>query len=133
MHGRNAPKVFVQAIDGNISVVLRRELDSLFYSISGWHQQDGLLPVLGMKRLFTRPWWGRIWVLQEVTLPERAEFVCGSKRISRHRCSAAINAYAALWVILMQKALDSPWSFTAYHLAITTSLFHHRPNVMLSS
>jgi hypothetical protein len=42
-----------------------------------WAQ--GLLPDAGMHLLLTRPWWGRIWVLQEITLPENTEFVCGTR------------------------------------------------------
>ncbi|KAJ9652746.1 hypothetical protein H2198_008018 [Neophaeococcomyces mojaviensis] len=132
-HNLKHPDVVIATENGNLRIIHRRELDSLFYSISGWHQQDNLLPIAGMQRLFTRPWWGRIWVLQEITLPENAELVCGTKRISRRRCSAAINAYAALWMILTQKFLNDAPSFTKYHLAIITRPFHHKPNVMLSS
>ncbi|EXJ74130.1 uncharacterized protein A1O5_02424 [Cladophialophora psammophila CBS 110553] len=124
--------VMADTNEGNLRINRRRDLDRLFYSISGWHQQNNLLPVHGMQRLFTRPLWGRIWILQEITLPENAEFLCGTKRIGRSRCSAAINAYAALWIILMQKGQKEPLS-TQYHITITTRLFHYRPNFMLSS
>ncbi|KAF2804944.1 HET-domain-containing protein, partial [Mytilinidion resinicola] len=50
---------------------------------------DHLFPVASMKSLFTRPWWGRVWVLQEITVPKNAEFVCGTKKITRSRCSVA--------------------------------------------
>jgi hypothetical protein len=109
------------------------ELNEIFYSISGWHRHDNLIPVAGMQRLFKRPFWGRIWVLQEITLPSNAQFICGTKEISRRRCSAAINAYAALRLILMQKFENDPFSLKRYHQTITTQLFHHRPNVLLSS
>ncbi|KIW91970.1 uncharacterized protein Z519_06952 [Cladophialophora bantiana CBS 173.52] len=125
--------VMVVTDEGSLRIIRRRDLDRLFYSISGWHQQDDLLPVHGMQRLFTRPFWGRIWILQEITLPENVEFLCGTKRISRSRCSAAINAYAALWAILTEKCRNEALPVTRYHEAITTRLFHHRPNVMLSS
>jgi hypothetical protein len=108
-------------------------LHSLFYSISGWHNQDNLLPIAGIKRFFTRPWWGRIWVLQEITLPENAEFLCGSKRITRRRCSAALNAYCALRSVLTTTFTNQPQSLTAYQLKIVSDLFQHRPTVMLSS
>jgi hypothetical protein len=113
--------------------IFQDTLHRLFYSISGWHDQDNLLPVAGMKQLFTRPWWGRIWVLQEITVPENAEFICGTKRITRRRCSAALNAYCALWSILMARLTNQPESLTRYQLEIISVLFQHRPNVMLSS
>ena len=118
---------------GRFIVVSRDEVHRLFYSISGWHDQDGLLPVAGMKRLFTRPWWGRIWVLQEITLPENTDLICGTKMITRRRCSAALNAYCALWSVLAARHLVQPHMLTAYHREILLAVFQHKPNVMLTS
>jgi Heterokaryon incompatibility protein (HET) len=108
-------------------------LHNLFYSISGWHGQDNLLPVAGIKCFFTRPWWGRIWVLQEITLPENAEFICGTKSITRRRCSAALNAYCALRSVLLTRFANEPLSLTQYQHQIISNLFQHRPTLMLSS
>ena len=131
--GSKPSSVMVMAENGALHLIPRDELEKLFYSISGWHQQDNLIPLAGMRRLFERPFWGRIWILQEIALPDNAQFVCGTRRISRRRCSAAINAYTALWMLLMRKFQSDPTSFTQYHRAITTNMFHHRPNVLLSS
>jgi hypothetical protein len=108
-------------------------LRSLFYSVSGWHDLDNLFPMAGIESFFTRPWWGRIWILQEVTLPENAQFVCGTKTITRSRCSAALNAYCALRHILMARFTTQPTSLTSYQLEIVRTLFQHRPTIMLSS
>jgi hypothetical protein len=108
-------------------------LHCIFYSISGWHDLDNLLPIAGIKRFFTRPWWGRIWVLQEITLPENAEFLLGSKRIPRHRCSAALRAYCALRDVLAMSFANQPLSLTHYQLEIVRELFQIRPTLMLSS
>jgi hypothetical protein len=35
--------------------------------------------VLGIRDLMTRPWWPRLWVLQEATLAREATFVCGQQ------------------------------------------------------
>jgi hypothetical protein len=86
-----------------------------------------------MKRFFTRTWWGRVWVLQEITLAQNAEFLCGTKRITRRRCSAALNAYCALWSVLMGTFAGGPLSLTPYQLEIIRTLFQHRPTIMLSS
>jgi hypothetical protein len=123
-------RLTIRTFAGKILIISQHTLHSLFYSISGWHDQDNLLPIAGIKRLFTRPWWGRIWVLQEITLPENAEFVCGTKRITRRRCSAALNAYCALWSTLITKEIQS---LTPYQREIVISIFQHRPNIMLSS
>ncbi|KAK7177268.1 heterokaryon incompatibility protein [Paraphaeosphaeria sporulosa] len=117
----------------DVSVKDVQSLQKLFYSVSGWYDQDNLLPVAGIKQFFTRAWWGRIWVLQEVTLPKNVEFICGTKTLTRSRCSAVINAYIALWLVLMARFKLEPRSLTSYQLEIIKNLFHHRPNVMLSS
>lgn len=99
---RKADSIYIRfkRLDETVFSVPRVKLRNLFDSISGWAGQDSLLPLAGMKTFFTRPWWGRIWVLQEVTFAKDADFICGSKMISKTRCSAAINAYSTLWKIL---------------------------------
>ncbi|KAH0843862.1 hypothetical protein AYO21_09900 [Fonsecaea monophora] len=127
------PICAVTTEDNQLRFVSREELENLFYLMSGWREQDHLLPVAGIKRFFTRFWWGRIWMLQEMALPENAELLCGSKRISRRRCNAAISAYGALWATFMEKIQKGDTtSLTRQQLLFTTELFHHRPSVMLS-
>jgi hypothetical protein len=123
----------IETPTGKWLMVPQDTLHSIFYSISGWHDQDNLLPIAGIKRFFTRPWWGRIWVLQEITLPENAEFLCGSKRITRRQCCAALNAYCALRSVLTTMFTNQPQSSTPYGLEIMRNLFQHRPTIMLSS
>ncbi|KAL8785641.1 MAG: hypothetical protein Q9195_008561 [Heterodermia aff. obscurata] len=35
----------------------------------------------GLCRLLSRPWWTRVWTVQEAILPERLIFVCGKRRV----------------------------------------------------
>ena len=130
---RSQSKFRIRTLTGKILVFPKDDLHSLFYAISGWHDCDNLLPIAGMKRFFTRPWWGRIWILQEITFPENAEFLCGSKRITRRRCSAALGAYCALRSVLTTTFTNRSRSLTSYQLEIISDLFQHRPTVMLSS
>lgn len=118
---------------GEVFTFPQGKLDSLFYSISGWHDQDNLLPIAGIKQFFTRPWWGRVWVLQEITFPDNAEFLCGKKKITRRRCRAALHAYCALRSVLTSQFTNQPQTLTRYQLKIVSDLFQHRPTVMLSS
>ncbi|KAF2727912.1 heterokaryon incompatibility protein, partial [Polyplosphaeria fusca] len=53
-HGTSPTVTTTTAADR--TTVPRASLQDLFYSISGWHNQDNLLPVAGIQRLFTRPW-----------------------------------------------------------------------------
>lgn len=123
---------FIEAPDGGTIRVTRKALQDLFYSISGWNDDRNVLPIANIKRLFTRPWWGRIWVLQEVAIPEKVEFTCGTKRITRRRCSAALNAYCALWSTIASRYIDIP-RLRPYHLEIFLACFQHKPLIMLSS
>ena len=133
LRDRSHPNIMKGTIAGNLSTLIHDEISDLFYSISGWHDQSNLLPVAGIRHFFTRPWWGRIWVLQEISLPENAEFLCGTKRVSRRRCGAALNAYCALRSVITMKFTNEPQSLTLYHLEILRNLFQHRPTIMLST
>jgi hypothetical protein len=101
----------------------------LLHSIDGWHSGDNLLPMAGLKRLLHRPWWGRVWVLQEVALSHHAEFVCGTKTISRRGFSAAYNAYYALWEFLALREQQGQ-DLAGYHEEVL-GLASHRSKLML--
>lgn len=121
-----------QRSDGTSFSVPRLVLKSLFDSISGSAGQEDLLPLGSMKKFFARPWWGRIWVLQEITSAKEANFLCGFKTINKTRCSAFINAYSTLWEVLIVAFRRHPGFLNQYQLEVTLNLFQHRPNVMLS-
>jgi hypothetical protein len=117
-------------LDGQPLWVSKHALEGLLHSISGRRSQDQTLPTTGLNRLFRRAWWGRVWILQEITLSVDALFVCGTKRISRRRFRAAFNAYYALWNTLTLK-IRQQQGLTHYE----TNVFFmasHRANIMLS-
>jgi hypothetical protein len=128
----NSPYLSFQRLDGTVFSVSRVALKTLFDSISGWAGQDDLLPLAGMKKFFTRSWWGRIWVLQETTLARDTDFICGSKMINKTRCRAAINAYSTLWEVLVVAFRRDRQSLTQYQQEIMLNIFQHRPKIMLS-
>jgi hypothetical protein len=123
---------FILKMIGGNQFSTKASLDIL-HSIDGWHGKDRLLPMVGLKQLFRRSWWGRVWVLQEIALPRHAEFVCGTKRISRRLFSAAYNAYYALWEILaLQSQTERERELEEYHCEVLFAV-SHRPKVMLSA
>jgi hypothetical protein len=128
----DSPYILLQKIDGTVFSVSRVTLKHLLDSISGWAGQDGLLPVAYMKEFFNRTWWGRIWVLQEITFAKNADFICGSRIITKTRCSAAVNAYSTLWEVLAVAFRRDRECLTRYQHEILLSIFQHRPRVMLS-
>lgn len=117
-------------LDGKLLQVSKHALKSLLDSISGWESQDQLLPTADLNRLVRRAWWGRVWVLQEIALPNRAYFACGTKRIHRRTFRAAFNAYYALWNTLAS-SLQQQQSLTAYQSEIVF-MATHKAHVMLS-
>lgn len=124
--------IYIERPEGQRITVSIKVVRDLFYSISGWSTATEVLPIAGLKSLFTRPWWGRIWVLQEVTISDSTEILCGTKRIIRRRCSAAINAYAALWRTFISTPIMST-RLMHYKSKLILSSFQHRPIIMLSS
>ncbi|KAI1812512.1 HET-domain-containing protein [Poronia punctata] len=121
-------------VSGLSSAANISKLIDLFRDISGWHSQDTLFPVAGMEELFERGYWERVWVLQEITVSSRTEFLCGSKRIPRARLSAALAAYVAFAKVLMGKQRTNDCAnFTEYHQQITQKLFHARPTIMTNA
>lgn len=83
--------------DGHILRVSKSALERLLHNISGRELQDQLHPTAGLFRIFRRAWWERVWVIQEITLQNDADFACGTKRMFRRRLRAAFNAFYALW------------------------------------
>jgi hypothetical protein len=122
----------IQNVDGSLFTVSGKAFQVLFDVVSGWSSQSNLLPITELKHFFTRSWWTRMWVLQEITLSRDTHFICGAHKLSRTRCDAFIQMYAALWKIIATEFQRDQTSLNQYQRGIVTGLFHHRPNILLS-
>ena len=122
----------IQNVDGTPFTVSGRTLQILFDGISGWNDRKDLLPITELKEFFTRSWWTRIWVLQEVALSTDTDIICGKHRISKARCDAFMSVYMALWKVLGTAFQRDPRSTNQYQRDFISNLFHHRPSIMLS-
>lgn len=91
--------------------VLTLPLRILLYSIIN-SKSGNLRSAKDLTCLYKREWWGRVWVLQEISLPKHIHFLCGKKRIPRQTFCAAHNAY---------------------HVVISTFLTISPPNLLLST
>lgn len=49
------------------------------------------LPIQAYQKFLSRPWWYRVWVIQEVSVAKEAIFVCGSKRVRSECLGIASN------------------------------------------
>jgi hypothetical protein len=117
--------------DGSSSSFIEGDLNDLYYSISGSHEQNALIPIQEIQNLFKRPWWSRTWVLQELSLARKACFVCGNKVLSRRRCIAAFYAICALGLVLnnnftLRRAISTP-----YQLSVASASLDGCPNTIL--
>ncbi|KAK5637271.1 hypothetical protein RRF57_012983 [Xylaria bambusicola] len=86
-----------------------------------------------LKDFFKKAWWGRLWVLQEIAVPKRAEFVSGSLRISRTRLCAALNACQALWTLLMGKFANKDFGLISKYQLEVIMNYNFRPVVMVNA
>jgi hypothetical protein len=122
----------IPKVDGSLFTVSGKAFQVLSDVASGRSSQSNLLPVTELKDFFTRSWWTRMWVLQEITLSRDTHFICGAQRLSRTRCNAFIHMYAALWTTLVTAFQRDQASLNQYQLGIIKELFHHRPTILLS-
>ena len=67
-----------------------------------------------LETLLLRPWWTRVWTLQEFIIAPKLTFYCGSKSIERNRFRAAIHS---LWFcretnnpLIKQEAFYPTWN-----------------------
>lgn len=63
------------------------------------------LPTMEIQGIFYRPWFQRVWILQEVSVARDPVFVCGKKRISMSHLTAAIFFYE-IYVMEILKPLQ---------------------------
>jgi hypothetical protein len=63
---------------------------------AGEDDPDKAFPIAPVIALCSRPWWGRIWVLQEVVLSKNVYVVCGSSSLEFHLLSLAWCALVEL-------------------------------------
>lgn len=66
-----------------------------------------------LERLFLRPWWRRVWTLQEFIIPERLRFYCGAKSISRshfRQGMAALDLCGPLEKYLREQVVMTAWN-----------------------
>jgi hypothetical protein len=104
---------------------------NLIYDISDRHDARKLFPMAGMQELFTRPWWSRVWVLQELVVSRKAEFACGKERLAREHCAAAFGAFMAYREVLFTAQVRRNIKLTAYEERVASVAFVPRPKQML--
>ncbi|KAG8525465.1 uncharacterized protein KY384_009109 [Bacidia gigantensis] len=89
-------------------------------------------PWVAINRLFQRPWWTRVWTVQEVILPQNSiDFLCGRKSVSwlaLQRVSLMLAKYdfESHWQVLSEKG------YSLYHAAFEQPI-HARKEIRKAS
>ncbi|EGO60361.1 hypothetical protein NEUTE1DRAFT_143800 [Neurospora tetrasperma FGSC 2508] len=87
---------------------------------------------LALLKFFSRPWWRRVWVVQEVIVSRRANVICGTKEIPWDDLRRALECWRVLRSFsdksehgeAMKKATDNVFYKTS--LALFLNLFNQR-------
>lgn len=82
--------------------------------LSGKIPTKRTFPPAATDAFIARPWWTRIWVIQEVCVASNLVFVCGMKRLSGKHCFLALEALAGYWQKIEKSMLRGPHLSTAY-------------------
>ena len=112
---------------------LMRLID-LFHKINGWSCNGTPFPLRDMRSALRRPWFGRIWVLQEIAVSKRATFIYGTERIDLTRFRAAMNALHCFNEAVRgrYKADDGGW-LTPYHFQLIYGDFFSQASTLVNA
>ncbi len=64
--------------------------------LSGEGLLGGLFTIQGMSSFLARPWWSRVWVIQEIKVAKRVIFLCGGQYIDKGALSAFLGSFYEL-------------------------------------
>lgn len=120
----------------------REALEKDFHAANSWRpaskhaDQEGFSPTIqdalkALAAVFTRPWFYRLWVLQEAALARKCRVVCGEYAVKLTSLARAVQFCMALTFHRATADLVSQDSFTQlYHanLMISSIIFRWRKN-----
>lgn len=137
---------FVSSPNREDKVRVVKKLEELMDQYSGSRFSGSRFRVRDILKLFDRPWFTRVWVVQEVVLapPGAAIFVCGSKRVSDHQfwASTFVIGLFLSRVIEPSKSINGLWTAFRFifdfwmqmgYPRIQTSNAHHHAVMILNS
>ncbi|KAH6615016.1 heterokaryon incompatibility protein-domain-containing protein [Boeremia exigua] len=84
--------------------------------IRNMQDPNKISPLKMLQSIMHRPWWSRIWVLQELLLSPNPIFVCGYQTISAREFVASVRLYEATLTVYYENLLSMPTDSSAYDL-----------------
>ena len=102
----------------------RRQMDDAQIAI--FRQQENAHKWQAVENLLARPWWKRVWTIQELLVSTQATFYCGRKNFLRRHFHPAMYSMflcrSASYVLVRNEIWDSAWNRRRM-------LQYHRDNV----
>jgi len=89
-------------------------LTKFLYRLDGNVSGKRPFPPTATNAFINRPWWTRIWVVQEASVARNLVFVCGTKRLEGGLCFLALEALAGYWQKLEKSMLGGSKNATPY-------------------
>ncbi|KAI1360700.1 HET-domain-containing protein [Xylaria arbuscula] len=109
-------------------------LIDLFHKINGWSCNGTPFPHRDMRNALRRPWFGRIWVLQEIVVSKRATFIYGTERIDLTRFRAAMNVFHCFReAVCGRYRADVGRRPTRYHSQLIYEDFFYQASILVNA
>ena len=90
----------------------RRQMDDA--QIAVFRQQENAHKWQAVENLLARPWWRRVWTIQELIVSTQATFYCGRKNFLRRQFHPAMYSMflcrSASYVLVRNEIWDSAWN-----------------------
>jgi hypothetical protein len=73
-----------------------------------------------LQHLFSRPWWSRVWIVQEAANAENAWFICGSDNI--HFEDVRVLGITIVETIQNRTLIETAWNWSPFAVGLTNIL-----------
>lgn len=95
------------------------------------HDPSKLSPLTMLASIMQRPWWSRIWVLQELLLSPNPIFICGDQTISAREFVASVRLYEAALTVYYEHLLSNSDDSSKhdYDLSLVYKVGHETRNL----
>ncbi|KAJ8117591.1 hypothetical protein OPT61_g1242 [Boeremia exigua] len=98
--------------------------------IHNMHDPRRSSPLRMLASIMQRPWWSRIWVLQELLLSPNPIFVCGYQTITAKEFVASVRLYEAALTVYYEYLLPKPMDLSTHDndLSLVREIGHETRN-----
>lgn len=106
--------------------------EHLYRRLMGEAGTEWQYPLPAMTALIRRPWWRRVWILQELVLARELLFVCGDERVEETDFMGAWAALDIVHRIISNRIFDKLETASEYERAFTSAMVDDAAKKMLT-